>query len=55
MSSLDNIEPPVIKKYIGSKHPINQTKEFLLRLLFEIGFKENHAQYQEISSCKTNA
>ena len=42
MSSLDNIEPPVIKKYIGSKHPINQTKEFLLRLLFEIGFKEIH-------------
>ena len=40
MSSLDNIEPPVIKKYIGSKHPINQTKEFLLRLLFEIGLKK---------------
>ncbi len=40
MSSIDNIKPPVIKKNLGSLHPINQTKDFLLQLLSEIGFKE---------------
>ena len=40
MSSIDNIEPPVINKNLGSLHPINQTKDFLLQLLSEIGFKE---------------
>ena len=40
MSSIDNIEPPVIKKNLGSLHPVNQTKEFLLKLLSEIGFKQ---------------
>ena len=40
MSSMDNIKPPVLKKNIGSLHPINQTKDFLLNLLSEIGFKE---------------
>ena len=37
---MDNIEPPIIKKSLGSLHPINQTKDFLLKLLSEIGFKE---------------
>ncbi len=40
MSNMDNIEPPVLKKNLGSLHPINQTKDFLLKLLSEIGFKE---------------
>ena len=40
MSSMDSIEPPILKKNIGSLHPINQTKGFLLKLLSEIGFKE---------------
>ena len=42
MSNMDKIEPPVIKKSLGSLHPINQTKDFLLNLLTEIGFKEIH-------------
>ena len=37
---MDNIEPPVLKKNLGSLHPINQTKDFLLKLLHEIGFEE---------------
>ena len=40
MSNMDNIEPPVLKKNLGSLHPINQTKDFLLKLLHEIGFEE---------------
>tara|TARA_B100000900_G_C20380853_1_gene634499 strand:+ start:119 stop:835 length:717 start_codon:yes stop_codon:yes gene_type:complete len=39
---MDKIEPPLIKKNVGSLHPINQTKDFLLNLLSEIGFKEIH-------------
>tara|TARA_B100000674_G_scaffold170450_1_gene137645 strand:+ start:760 stop:1476 length:717 start_codon:yes stop_codon:yes gene_type:complete len=39
---MDKIEPPLIKKTLGSLHPINQTKDFLLNLLSEIGFKEIH-------------
>ena len=42
MSSMDNIEQPLIKKNIGTLHPINQTKNFLLELLSEIGFTEVH-------------
>jgi len=42
MSNMDKIEPPLIKKTLGSLHPINQTKDFLLNLLSEIGFKEIH-------------
>jgi len=37
---MDNIKPPVIKKDLGSLHPINQTKDYLLKLLSEIGFQE---------------
>jgi len=39
---MDKIEPPVIKKSLGSLHPINQTKDFLMNLLSEIGFQEIH-------------
>ena len=42
MSSMDNIKPPTLRKNIGSLHPINQTKDFLLELLAKIGFKEVH-------------
>lgn len=42
MSNMDKIEPPLIKKISGSLHPINQTKNFLLNLLSEIGFQEIH-------------
>ena len=42
MSNMDKIEPPVTKKILGSLHPINQTKDFLLNLLSEIGFQEIH-------------
>ena len=49
---MDNIEPPVIKKQTGSLHPINQTKDFLLNILSEIGFKE--VQGPEIESEEFN-
>ena len=49
---MDNVEPPVIKKSIGSLHPINQTKDFLLSILAEIGFKE--VQGPEIESEEFN-
>ena len=39
---MDKIEPPIIKNKIGSLHPINQTKDFLLNLLSELGFQEIH-------------
>ena len=39
---MDNIEPPIINKNLGSLHPINQTKDFLLKLLSDIGFTEIH-------------
>tara|TARA_B100000963_G_scaffold335212_1_gene329139 strand:+ start:4313 stop:5029 length:717 start_codon:yes stop_codon:yes gene_type:complete len=39
---MDKIEPPLVKKTLGSLHPINQTKDFLLNLLSEIGFQEIH-------------
>ena len=42
MSDLDNINPPVIFNELGTLHPINQTKDFLLRLLSEMGFEEVH-------------
>ena len=42
MSDLDNINPPVIFNELGTLHPINQTKDFLLRLLSDIGFEEVH-------------
>jgi phenylalanyl-tRNA synthetase alpha chain len=42
MSSLDKIKPPSISKNVGTVHPINQTKDYLLNLLTQIGFKEVH-------------
>jgi len=42
MSYLDNIIPPAIYDEPGTLHPINQTKEYLLQLLSELGFKEVH-------------
>ena len=42
MSSMDKIEPPKIKKYTGSLHPISQTKDFLLNLLSKKGFLDVH-------------
>ena len=52
MSNMDNIKPPDIKKIRGSFHPINQTKDYLLELLSEIGFKE--VQGPEIESEEFN-
>ena len=40
MSYIDNIEPPAILKECGSLHPINQTKDYLLNLLANMGFQE---------------
>ena len=40
MSNIDNIEPPLIKNDIGSLHPINQVKDFLLSMLADFGFQE---------------
>ena len=40
MSSLDNINAPILIKETGTLHPINQTKDHLLRLLAGMGFKE---------------
>ncbi len=42
MSNIDNIEPPLIETKIGSLHPINQVKDFLLDMLSDMGFKEVH-------------
>ncbi len=52
MSNMDNIKPPDIRKIRGSFHPINQTKDYLLELLSEIGFKE--VQGPEIESEEFN-
>ena len=49
---MDNIKPPDIRKIRGSFHPINQTKDYLLELLSEIGFKE--VQGPEIESEEFN-
>ena len=40
MSDIDNIEPPLVKDYRGSLHPINQVKDFLLSMLADLGFQE---------------
>ena len=42
MSNLDNIKLPSITKDPGSLHPVNQTKNYLLKLLAQKGFKEVH-------------
>ena len=40
MSSLDEINPPAIRIKHGTLHPINKTKDYLLNLLSQLGFKE---------------
>jgi phenylalanyl-tRNA synthetase alpha chain len=40
MSNLDNINLLSTSKGLGSLHPINQTKDHLLKLLADIGFEE---------------
>jgi phenylalanyl-tRNA synthetase alpha chain len=42
MSSLDNIQPPAIIEKPGALHPINQTKDYLLDILANMGFNEVH-------------
>ena len=42
MSNLDNINLPSMSKELGSLHPINQTKDYLLNLLTHLGFTEVH-------------
>jgi phenylalanyl-tRNA synthetase alpha chain len=42
MSDLDNINPPIILEEPGRLHPINQTKDYLLKLLAGLGFNEVH-------------
>ena len=42
MSRLDNTIPPPIISESGTLHPINQTKNYLLELLAEMGFIEVH-------------
>ena len=39
MSNLDNIEPPVTKEVNGSAHPITQVKEYLIKMLSDLGFQ----------------
>tara|TARA_B100000963_G_scaffold356638_1_gene377112 strand:- start:6810 stop:7526 length:717 start_codon:yes stop_codon:yes gene_type:complete len=49
---MDKIEPPAIIENIGSIHPINQIKDYLLKLLSDIGFEE--VQGPEIESEEFN-
>ena len=42
MSDLDKINLPAIFDELGRLHPINQTKDYLLKLLADIGFEEVH-------------
>ena len=40
MSSFNRIQPPSITSEHGSYHPINQVRDFLIKLLADMGFKE---------------
>ena len=42
MSNIYKINPPNINFAPGASHPINQTKDYLLNMLSEIGFQEVH-------------
>ena len=42
MTSFNNIKPPPVSKEVGSHHPINQVKDFLMSILKEYGFDESH-------------
>ena len=52
MSSIDNIKLPDIELKHGTLHPINQTKNYLLDLLEQIGFAQVHGP--EIETEKFN-
>ena len=52
MSDLDNINPPSILEEPGRLHPINQTKDYLLKFLVDLGFNEVHGP--EIETEKFN-
>ena len=39
MSTLDNIDYPLISEELGTLHPINQTKSYLLGLMKDLGFQ----------------
>ncbi len=38
MSSTNDIKPPKAIRSVGSSHPINQTKEFIINFLVDMGF-----------------
>ena len=40
MPPFDKILPPSLEEDLGVIHPINQTKNFLMRLLIDIGFEQ---------------
>ena len=40
MSNLDNINPPAVFNETGTLHPVNQTKNYLLNILANMGFRE---------------
>ena len=42
MSNLDDINQPKITSELGTFHPINQTKNYILRILNDLGFHEVH-------------
>ena len=42
MSDIDSLQSPKILQEFGTLHPINQTKEYLLKVLAEMGFREVH-------------
>ncbi len=42
MSSLDRIKFPIIEENLGSIHPINQIKDFILDILEKLGFAQAH-------------
>lgn len=52
MPSFNEINPPNLSEEIGSLHPINQVKDFLLHLLKDLGFNEVNGP--EIESEKFN-
>ena len=52
MPSFNNIDPPSITDDLGTIHPINQVKAFLIDLLKNFGFNEIHGP--EIESEKFN-
>ena len=39
MSNFEDIKPPKINKTLGSAHPINQTKDFIIKFLLNQGFE----------------